>query len=86
MSVAALQIQSILRMTDRGIKSDREPKQDVRNPSSSAPADEVAISLEAKRLHIIDQIVGRVVREITDQAVSHAPGTGEAPGQEFAVI
>lgn len=86
MSIATLQIQSLLRTTDQKIKSDREPKQDVRNLSFEAPADEVTISLEAKRRHIIDQIVGRVVREITDKAVSDAPGTGEAPGQELAVI
>ena len=77
MRVATLQLQSLLRTTDRRINPSREPKKAVRNPSSPAPATEVAISLEAKKRHIIDQIVDLVVREITHEAVPDAPGKEE---------
>ena len=57
MNVATLQIQSILRTTAGRINASEGPRKDVGIPFSTAPTDEVAISMEAKKHHLIDQIV-----------------------------
>ena len=77
MNVAALQIQSIVRTADRRIDASSEPRKAAWSLSFTAPTDEVAISMEAKSHHLIDQIVGQVVREITDRAVPGTPETRE---------
>ena len=86
MNVAALQMQSILRTNAGRINASGEPRKDVRSPSSTASTDEVAISMEAKKNHLIDQIVEQVVREITDRAVPDASVTGEPAVQEPVVV
>ncbi len=42
--------------------------------------------MEAKKNHLIDQIVEQVVREITDRAVPDASVTGEPAVQEPVVV
>ncbi|MBI2881411.1 MAG: hypothetical protein HYY21_07465 [Candidatus Tectomicrobia bacterium] len=78
MSIVALQVQAILRNFDRKLSSPRDAREDERKPSASAPRDEVTISLEAKRRHLMDQIAGRVVREIAAQAIRDPRGEEEA--------
>jgi hypothetical protein len=41
----------------------------VRNDSVAKSRDEVAISLEAKKHQLLEQVVGRVIEEISAQAV-----------------
>jgi hypothetical protein len=69
MSTVLAHVQSFLRVQEHKAPSPRIPRDDVRNDSVSKPRDEIVISLEAKKRQLLDQVVGRIIEEISAQAV-----------------
>ena len=72
MSTVLAQVQSILRVHEPKAPSPRVPRDNVRNDSIAKSGDEVVISLEAKKRQLLEQVVGRVIEEISAQAVPAA--------------
>lgn len=69
MSTVIAHVQSFLRVHERKAPSPQVPRADVRNDSVAKSRDDVAISLEAKKRQLLEQVVGRVIEEISAQAV-----------------